>query len=86
MAGDVETSAVQEDHEGSTVDASSEAVVAVEVVEAARIMAIMMAMKERWKEEMVVPCEDAVVVAVVAEDQGDTSEDTLAALGLSLVT
>merc|ERR1719369_477856 len=56
-AGDVEASAVEEDHEGSTVDASSEAVVAVEVVEVARIMDMMMAMKERWK--VMVPCEDA---------------------------
>merc|ERR1711970_1001360 len=85
--GDAEASAVQEDHEGSTVDASSEAIVAVEVAEAARIMAMMMAdmKEERWKEEMV-PCEDADVVAVVAGDQGDTSADTLADQGLSLVT
>merc|ERR1711970_1716762 len=70
--GDAEASAVQEDHEGSTVDASSEAVVAVEVAEAARIMAMMMAdmKEERWKEEMV-PCEDADVVAVVAEGAVD---------------
>jgi len=87
VAGDAEASAVQEDHEGSTVDASSEAVVAVEVAEAARIMAMMMAdmKEERWKEEMV-PCEDADVVAVVAGDQGDTSADTLADQGRSLVT
>jgi len=87
VAGDAEDSVVQEDHEGSTVDASSEVVVAVEVVEAARIMDMMMAaMKEKWKVK--VPCEDVDVVVVVeaAGDQGDTSADIMADQGLNLVT
>jgi len=85
VAGDAEDSVVQEDHEGSTVDASSEVVVAAEVVEVARIMVMMMAaMKERWKVK--VPCEDADVAAVVAGDQGDTSADIMADPDHNLVT
>lgn len=60
VAGDAEASEVEEDQEGSTVDASSEVDVVVEVAEAARITAMMMAhimmvhimmaaMKEKWK-------------------------------------
>jgi len=84
VAGDAEASVVEEDHEGSTVAASSEVDVAVEDVEAGKITDMMMvAMKEKWK--VMVPCEDVDVVAAVAGDQGDTSADTMADPGLSLV-